>query len=69
MNLSQIRIKKGLTQKEVAEKIGVFERTIRRWENLETEPRLSDASKLAKLYGVSVEEVLTAATGPERKVV
>lgn len=38
-NLKELRVKKGLTQAELAEKVGVSENTIQNWENGKTVPK------------------------------
>lgn len=58
-NLSeQIRIerkRKGLTQAELADKIGFSEMTVRRWESGERSPRMEEVEKLADVLGTSFE--------------
>lgn len=40
---------------EIAQQYGVEERTLRRWENKEFNPRVSDFFGLLALYGVRVD--------------
>ena len=56
--LRDLRKEKGLTQEELAEKLYVNNRTISRWENARTMPDFDVLIELAKLYDVSVEELL-----------
>ena len=49
----------GLTQKEVADQIGVAQTSVSFWENGKTLPRASLLSKIAALYGVTVDELLS----------
>jgi transcriptional regulator with XRE-family HTH domain len=49
----------GLTQKEVADQIGVDQTAVSFWENGKTLPRASLLSKIAALYGVTVDELLS----------
>lgn len=57
-NLFSARKKKGLSQEEVAEKLGVSRQTISKWELGETLPDIQQAKKLALLYGLSLDELV-----------
>lgn len=52
------RKKKGLSQEEVAEKLGVSRQTISKWETGETVPDIRQAKKLAVLYGLSLDALV-----------
>ena len=56
--LFDVRKKKGLSQEEVAEKLGVSRQTISKWETEETVPDIYQAKKLAKIYGLSLDELI-----------
>lgn len=57
-NLFQSRKKVGLSQETVAEKLGVSRQTISKWETDETIPDIYQAKKLAKLYNLSLDELI-----------
>ena len=57
-SLYKSRKKKGLSQEEVAEKLGVSRQTISKWETEETVPDIYQAKKLAKIYGLSLDELI-----------
>ena len=57
-SLFDARKKKGLSQEEVAEKLGVSRQTISKWETDETVPDIYQAKKLAKIYGLSLDELI-----------
>ena len=59
-SLYNSRKKKGLSQEEVAEKLGVSRQTISKWEIEETVPDIYQAKKLAKIYGLSLDELIDA---------
>ena len=59
-SLYNSRKKKGLSQEEVAEKLGVSRQTISKWETEETVPDIYQAKKLAKIYGLSLDELIDA---------
>ena len=56
--LYQYRRKSGLSQEELAAKIGVSRQAVSKWENGTSDPSTSNLFALAKLYGISVEELL-----------
>ncbi len=57
-NLFNARKKRGLSQEEVAEKLGVSRQTISKWELDETLPDICQSKKLANLYGLSLDELI-----------
>lgn len=57
-NLFSARKKKGLSQEDVAEKLGVSRQTISKWETDETLPDICQSKKLATLYGLSLDELI-----------
>lgn len=54
-NIASERVKHGLTQEELAERLGVVSRTIRSWEKDETSIPSSKACEMAQLFGCSVD--------------
>jgi len=50
--------KTGLSQEMVAEKLGVSRQTISKWETDETIPDVYQSKKLAKLYNLSLDELI-----------
>ena len=57
-NLFQARKKVGLSQEAVAEKLGVSRQTVSKWETDETVPDIYQAKKLAKLYNLTLDELI-----------
>lgn len=57
-SLFHARKKKGLSQEEVAEKIGVSRQTISKWETNETIPDIYQSKKMAALYDVSLDDLI-----------
>ena len=66
--ISELRKKNHLTQEELAEKLNVARQTISKWECNETSPSLEDASKLAKIFKVSLDELTGNKNVLEEKV-
>lgn len=52
------RKKRGLSQEEVAEKLGISRQTVSKWETDETLPDICQSKKLAVLYGLSLDELV-----------
>lgn len=53
-----LRKEKNLTQEELANHMGVSPQAVSKWENDQTCPDISALPKLARLLGVSVDELL-----------
>ena len=57
-SLFQARKKCGLSQEEVAERLGVSRQTISKWETDETLPDIRQSKRLAVLYHLSLDELI-----------
>lgn len=58
LNLKIARIKKGLSQKQLADKVGISPATVSKAETGKFDLRLSTLIKLSKVLDVSVEELI-----------
>ena len=56
------RIRCKMTQEFVAEHLGVSRQAVSKWENGTSDPSTANLLALAKLYGISAEELLKEAT-------
>ena len=56
--LKEYRTKCKMTQEFVAESLGVSRQAVSKWENGTSDPSTSNLIALAKLYGISAEEIL-----------
>ena len=56
--IALLRKEKGLTQEELATHMGVSPQAVSKWENDQTCPDISALPRLARLLGVSVDELL-----------
>ena len=56
--LKENRIKCNMTQEFVAESVGVSRQAVSKWETGTSDPSTANLLALAKLYGVSAEELL-----------
>lgn len=57
-NLFHARKKSGLSQEEVAEKLGVSRQTISKWELDETLPDIQQSKRLSNLYHLTLDELI-----------
>lgn len=57
-NIRQLRTKKGLTQKQLADQLYVTPQAVSRWENDEVEPNISILSTLSTIFGVDISELI-----------
>ena len=55
--LLQYRKARGLSQEELAEKIGVSRQAVSKWERAEASPDTDNLISLAKIYGVTLDEL------------
>lgn len=56
-SLAGARKKSGLSQEEVAEKLGVSRQTVSKWEQGETVPDIYQTKKLAAAYRMTIDEL------------
>ncbi len=56
--LKGLRKEKGITQEQLAERMGVSSRTVSRWETGSNMPDLDVLIELADYYGVEIKEIL-----------
>ena len=57
ITLEAARRNAGLTQKEVAESLGISNKTLGNWENYATCPTVAQAEKLCALYGLPYDNI------------
>ena len=61
-SLKEHRLRCQMTQEFVAERLGVSRQAVSKWENGTSDPSTSNLLALAKLYGISAEELLREVT-------
>jgi len=54
---NEFKKKNGLSQEELAEKVGVARQTISKWELGETSPDIKQSKELSKIFNVSLDEL------------
>ena len=62
--ISTLRKEKGMTQKDIADKLGITDKAVSKWELDIAFPDTATIPKLAEILGVSVEELMQAKSVP-----
>lgn len=57
MTIRELRERAGLTQLELANRLGVTPATVYTWERGKFDPRASQLRKLAREFGVSMDDI------------
>ena len=57
-NIRRYRDEFGLTQAQLADKIGVDRTSVTQWENGVAKPRFGNMAKLAEVFGVDVTDIV-----------
>lgn len=63
VTISRLRKEQGMTQLELAEKMGVTDKAVSKWERDLACPDVNSLPKLAELLGVSVDEMMQIKAG------
>lgn len=56
--LKDIRIQKGYSQNDIAQKLNISRQAVSRWENGRAYPDIDNLALLSEIYGISVDELL-----------
>lgn len=56
--LTMLRKKRGYSQEQLAEKLGVSRQAVSKWERAEASPDTDNLIALAKIYEISLDELL-----------
>ncbi|MBQ2468952.1 MAG: helix-turn-helix domain-containing protein [Clostridia bacterium] len=60
--ISQLRRQAGMTQEELASKLGVTNQAVSKWESAQCCPDIALLPDIARLFGLTVDELLTGAS-------
>lgn len=61
---TELRKQHGLSQEQLAEKLGVSRQAVSKWERAEASPDIENLSALARLYGITIDELINGAQQP-----
>lgn len=67
--IAEARKRKGLTQDQLAEAMGVSPQAVSKWENDISCPDITLLPQLADYFGISVDDLLRGQTAPEAQIV
>lgn len=57
-NLNKYRKQKGLSQEELAFRLGVSRQSVSKWESGQSTPELERIIEIADLFGISLDELI-----------
>ena len=60
--IKQLRYKAGLTQEQLAEKLGIGAQSVSKWENAVAMPDITTLPLLAEIFGVSIDDLFDMTT-------
>ena len=60
--IKQLRFKAGLTQEQLAEKLGIGAQSVSKWENAVAMPDITTLPLLAEVFGVSIDDLFDLTT-------
>ena len=63
--ISALRKERGMTQKDLAEKLGITDKAVSKWERDVACPDISLLPKLAQILEISVDELMHSDTAPK----
>ena len=68
MMISTLRKEKGMTQLELAEKMGVTDKAVSKWERDLSFPDINSIPKLAEIFEISVDELMQVKTESKENI-
>ena len=68
MMISTLRKEKGMTQLELAEKMGVTDKAVSKWERDLSFPDINSIPKLAEIFEVSVDDLMQIKTDTKENI-
>lgn len=63
-NIKKLRMQRGMTQKNLADRLFVSPQAVSRWENNEVEPSIGTITEMAKIFNVTTDEILGVESAP-----
>ena len=57
MRIKELREAKGIPQKQLADSMGVLQSTVSNWETEVALPRARELPRLARVFGVTIDEL------------
>ena len=60
--IKQLRLHAGMTQEQLAAKLGISAQSVSKWENNSAVPELEKLIKMAQIFGITIDELVTGET-------
>ncbi len=64
-NIKEYRIKNGLSQKDLADRLFVTYQAVSRWENNQAEPSIDTLNSMASIFGCTINDIVSGEAGKE----
>lgn len=64
-NLVSYRREKGMSQEELAERLGISRQAVSKWERGESQPDMGNLIALADVYGVTIDDIVRPSANPQ----
>jgi len=66
-HIYNLRVARGLTQRDIAEKLSISDKAISKWENGTSQPSVYNLQKLADIFDITLEELLKVSKENQEK--
>lgn len=66
-HIFNLRVARGLTQRDIAEKLSISDKAISKWENGTSQPSVYNLQKLADIFDITLEELLKVSKKNQEK--
>lgn len=66
-HIYNLRVAKGFTQREIAERLSISDKAISKWENGCSKPSVYNLQRLAELFDITLEELLEVSNENKEK--
>ena len=64
-NIKEYRLKYGLSQKDLADRLFVTYQAVSRWENNQAEPSIDTLNSMASIFGCTINDIVSGEAGKE----
>ena len=64
----QLRKERNMTQQDLADRLGVSRQAVSRWEMGTAKPELDSLTEMSRIFGITVDELLTGEKGTAEEV-
>lgn len=58
MRIKDLRVSAGMTQRELADKLGISNAAVAQWETGDNRPTVTNLERMADIFGVTIDYIL-----------